>query len=75
MTATIEAIRADQLADLKRAILKHGPLTWEQARLAMFRGSYDRRDARFHNETIMGWISEGKLTLTYLDNGDCLIEW
>ena len=67
------AINGKLLASLKKQIAKSGPLSWEGARLAMFRGAYDRRDAGFHNQTIQEWITNGEVKLIELPNGDSLI--
>jgi hypothetical protein len=58
---------------IKAKIRKNGSLTWEDARKAMFGGSYNRSDAIFHNQTIMKWIEEGKLKSIRLEDGDSLV--
>ncbi len=61
------------LSRLKAAIRKYGPLSWSAARLAMFGGSYDRRDAAFHNATITEWVQGGELRTEELPDGDSII--
>lgn len=73
MNDAYAAVLTKQLARLKRVILRDGPLTWAGARLAMNAGSYDRRDASFHNVTLMQWIAAGELKQIELENGDSLV--
>jgi hypothetical protein len=70
MTTELRVVRAECLKRLKRAITKSGPLTWAGARLAMWGGQYDRRDAMFYNQTLQDWIAAGELKLIELPNGD-----
>lgn len=73
MTTELTAVRAKLLNRLKRAIAKNGPLTWSAARLAMWGGQYDARDAAFHNATIMEWVAAGELKSVEQPDGDSLI--
>ena len=58
---------------LRRAIKRNGPLTWSAARLAMWGGQYDRRDAGFHNLRLLEWIKAGAFVSVELPDGDSLI--
>ncbi len=77
----IPAYDAPQVAELDtlltgrlaRAIRRSGPLTWSAARLAMWGGQYDRRDAAFHNQRIMGWIAAGVFVSVEQPDGDTLV--
>lgn len=73
LIAAIEVVNARCLNRLKAALRKNGPLTWAGARLAMWGGSYDRRDAAAHNSTLTGWIDAGELKSVELENGDSLV--
>lgn len=74
MNAALTEIRRKQLARIRREILTTGkPLTWAAARLVMNSGSYDMRDARWHNETLVEFLNAGELKRVELDNGDSLI--
>ena len=61
------------LTRLQKYCEKYGPITWATARLVMFRGTYDYRDASFHNARIQQWIKEGELKLLELEDGDSLV--
>lgn len=55
---------------LRREIARRGSLDWSAARLAMWGGQHDRRDARFHNERIQRWIAAGVFVSVEQPDGD-----
>lgn len=69
----ITGLRDKQAGRVIRAIRRRGPLTWQDARSALWAGRPEPRDARSDNETLTEFVRRGVLGLVETPDGGSLI--